>query len=87
MSLCLLTADDFMNRIEAIASKVPYMHCPGNHEIPYDFIHYRYRFSSPQVQWPIPKYQVSLLTQLLMTFDPLMLTTVPAALNYVNGVL
>ena len=48
-----------MNRIEAIASHVPYMHCPGNHEIKADFTHYRYKFSSPLTPWPIPLYKVS----------------------------
>jgi hypothetical protein len=31
-----------MERIEPIAAYVPYMTCPGNHEIAYNFSHYRY---------------------------------------------
>ncbi|XP_067932184.1 acid phosphatase type 7-like [Watersipora subatra] len=50
--------DKFLRRIEQIASRLPYMHCVGNHEIPYGFIHYRYRFSSPRVPWPIPRNQM-----------------------------
>jgi hypothetical protein len=39
--------DQFMERIEPIAAYVPYMTCPGNHEIAYNFSHYRNRFSMP----------------------------------------
>ena len=33
--------DDFSNKIQPIASKVPYMTCPGNHESPNNFLHYK----------------------------------------------
>ncbi|PIK46938.1 putative iron/zinc purple acid phosphatase-like protein isoform X2 [Apostichopus japonicus] len=47
--------DDFMNRIQYAASRLPYMTCVGNHEIAWDtFSHYRYRFSMPGVEWPTP---------------------------------
>ncbi|XP_063969933.1 acid phosphatase type 7-like [Lytechinus pictus] len=45
--------DDFMNRIQDIAAVLPYMTCPGNHEIAHDFVHYRYRFSMPRSDWPM----------------------------------
>ncbi|XP_033101535.1 acid phosphatase type 7-like isoform X2 [Anneissia japonica] len=46
--------DDFMNRIQSLATKVPYMTVVGNHEIAHNFNHYRYRFSMPNTDWPIP---------------------------------
>ncbi len=33
--------DDFMKQIEPIASVVPYMTCPGNHEHHYNFSNYK----------------------------------------------
>eukprot|EP00731_Ephydatia_muelleri_P027412 Em0019g285a len=39
--------DDFINAIERISSKVPYMVAPGNHEWLHNFSDYRYRFSMP----------------------------------------
>ena len=33
--------DVFMEQIEPIASVVPYMVCPGNHEHHYNFSHYK----------------------------------------------
>ncbi|XP_068706650.1 acid phosphatase type 7-like isoform X2 [Montipora foliosa] len=44
--------DAFMNRIQDMAARIPYMTCVGNHEIPFNFSHYRYRFSMPQLEWP-----------------------------------
>lgn len=32
------TWDDFFKQIEPIASRVPYMVCPGNHEYPYKYL-------------------------------------------------
>lgn len=47
--------DDFMNRIQYVASRLPYMTCVGNHEIAWDtFSHYRHRFSMPGTDWPMP---------------------------------
>jgi predicted MPP superfamily phosphohydrolase len=37
--------DAFMNSIQPIASALPYMTCPGNHEAAGNFSHYRNRFS------------------------------------------
>ncbi|XP_063384993.1 acid phosphatase type 7 isoform X3 [Cydia fagiglandana] len=39
--------DQFMRQIQPIASLVPYMTCPGNHEAAYNFSNYRARFSMP----------------------------------------
>lgn len=48
--------DIFMRQIEEIASHVPYMTAPGNHEIEpsEDFKQYGVRFSMPNTDWPIP---------------------------------
>ncbi|XP_045192870.2 acid phosphatase type 7-like [Mercenaria mercenaria] len=47
--------DVFMRQIEEMASHIPYMVSPGNHEIESDtFNQYRYRFSMPNTEWPIP---------------------------------
>ena len=42
--------DQFMNMIEPIASKVPYMTSPGNHEEGYNFTYYTMRFNMPGKQ-------------------------------------
>ncbi|KAJ7383152.1 hypothetical protein OS493_030304 [Desmophyllum pertusum] len=47
-----LNGDAFMNRIQDMAAWIPYMTCVGNHEIAFNFSHYRYRFSMPQLEWP-----------------------------------
>ncbi|XP_063538363.1 acid phosphatase type 7-like isoform X2 [Cydia strobilella] len=39
--------DQFMRQIQPIASLVPYMTCPGNHEASNNFSNYRARFSMP----------------------------------------
>lgn len=39
--------DEFMRQIESIAAYVPYMTCPGNHEMKYNFSNYRHRFVMP----------------------------------------
>jgi hypothetical protein len=39
--------DTWFRSIEPIASAIPYMVCPGNHEGMYDFLNYRSRFSMP----------------------------------------
>ena len=41
--------DDFFNKIEPIASRVPYMVAPGNHEFWYNFSSYKARFYMPGV--------------------------------------
>ncbi|KAL5021265.1 hypothetical protein ScPMuIL_000420 [Solemya velum] len=47
--------DQFMQRIQSMASKVPYLTSPGNHESDDDtFLQYRYRFSMPHTDYPIP---------------------------------
>ncbi|CAL1529697.1 unnamed protein product [Lymnaea stagnalis] len=47
--------DYFMQLIEPVAAYIPYMTCPGNHEIDYGrFSHYSHRFSMPDSEWPIP---------------------------------
>lgn len=39
--------DEFMRQIESVASIVPYMTCPGNHEQAHNFSHYKSRFNMP----------------------------------------
>ena len=39
-----------MEAIEPVASRVPYMTCPGNHESRHNFSQYRARFAMPQSQ-------------------------------------
>ncbi|BFZ07355.1 hypothetical protein BsWGS_10394 [Bradybaena similaris] len=39
--------DEFMRQIEPLASRLPYMTCPGNHEMAYNFSNYRNRFWMP----------------------------------------
>lgn len=40
--------DEFFRQVEPVASKMPYMVCPGNHEIEMKFFHnYVYRFNMP----------------------------------------
>ncbi|RUS69926.1 hypothetical protein EGW08_022310 [Elysia chlorotica] len=47
--------DYFMSIIEPAAAAIPYLTCPGNHEIDDDtFTHYRHRFATPDTEWPIP---------------------------------
>jgi len=38
--------DEFMSQVEPIASLIPYMTCPGNHENAYNFSNYRARFGN-----------------------------------------
>ena len=39
--------DDFMNKIQPIATRIPYMTTPGNHEFGYNFTAYKSRFFMP----------------------------------------
>lgn len=39
--------DEFMRQIEPIAANLPYMTCPGNHEMTNNFSNYRHRFVMP----------------------------------------
>jgi 3',5'-cyclic AMP phosphodiesterase CpdA len=41
--------DVFMNKVQSIASRIPYMVVPGNHEIWYNFSAYKHRFMMPGV--------------------------------------
>jgi hypothetical protein len=41
--------DDFFNKVEPIASRVPYMVSPGNHEFWFNFSSYKKRFTMPGV--------------------------------------
>jgi len=38
--------DEFMSQVEPIASMIPYMTCPGNHENAYNFSNYKARFGN-----------------------------------------
>jgi len=42
-----VNGDEFMNRIQPLATSVPYMTCIGNHETDHNATHYRYRFFMP----------------------------------------
>ncbi|XP_048735375.2 acid phosphatase type 7-like isoform X2 [Ostrea edulis] len=47
--------DTFLRLIEDFSARVQYMTAPGNHEMDGgSFSHYRYRFSTPGTEWPIP---------------------------------
>ena len=37
----------FLSQVKPIASHIPYMTVPGNHESNFNFIHYKSRFSMP----------------------------------------
>ncbi|XP_053406613.1 acid phosphatase type 7-like [Mercenaria mercenaria] len=39
--------DKFMNMIQPLSARLPYMTCPGNHENKYNFTHYKNRFTMP----------------------------------------
>ena len=41
--------DVFMNAIQFISAKIPYMTVPGNHERAYNFSHYKNRFYNPRL--------------------------------------
>ena len=42
--------DIFMNQIQPFAGRVPYMTCPGNHEVTNNFTHYTNRYVMPYEQ-------------------------------------
>lgn len=46
--------DMFLRQIEKVAARIPYMTAPGDHERYDEFLHYRYRFSMPNLPWPMP---------------------------------
>ncbi|XP_072023965.1 acid phosphatase type 7-like [Amphiura filiformis] len=45
-----MVGDEFMRQIETVAAYVPYMTCPGNHEIAYNFSNYKNRFTMPMYE-------------------------------------
>lgn len=60
--------DKFMNQIQPIAARIPYMTCPGNHETAYNFSNYKNRFSMPSddmfYSWNIgPAHIISISTE------------------------
>ncbi|XP_022082973.1 acid phosphatase type 7-like [Acanthaster planci] len=42
--------DEFMRQIESVAAYVPYMTAVGNHEVAYNFSHYKNRFTMPSYE-------------------------------------
>lgn len=51
--------DQFLNAIQDMAARVPYMTIPGDHELfPGSKDHYRFRFSTPNAGWPMPLNQL-----------------------------
>lgn len=46
--------DKFLRKIEKVAARKPYMTAPGDHERLSEFLHYRSRFSMPNLPWPMP---------------------------------
>lgn len=51
--------DKFLNAIQDMAARVPYMTIPGDHELfSGSRDHYRFRFSTPNSGWPMPMNQV-----------------------------
>lgn len=53
------TGDKFLNVIQPMAARVPYMTIPGDHELfQRSRDHYRFRFSTPNAGWPMPLNQV-----------------------------
>ena len=46
--------DQFLKTIEKVAARIPYMTAPGDRERFNHFIHYAYRFSMPNLPWPMP---------------------------------
>lgn len=47
--------DDYFNKIQPIASRIPYMVTPGNHEFWFNFTSYKHRFSMPGMFEPSDK--------------------------------
>lgn len=41
------TGDKFMNLMQPLTARLPYMTCPGNHEEAYNFTHYKSKFTMP----------------------------------------
>jgi hypothetical protein len=73
-----VNGDEFMNRIQPIATAVPYMTCIGNHEDGYNFTHYRARFFMPGdtenmwFSWNIgPVHWVAYSTEVFFNPSPL----------------
>lgn len=46
--------DTFLKTIEKVAARIPYMTAPGDRERFNNFLHYAYRFSMPNLPWPMP---------------------------------
>lgn len=46
--------DKFLDTVETVAARIPYMTVPGDHESAQQFLHYRYRFAMPNLPWPMP---------------------------------
>ena len=46
--------DKFLNSIQKVAARTPYMTAPGERERFNNFLHYSYRFSMGSLPWPMP---------------------------------
>ncbi|WAR25576.1 ACP7-like protein [Mya arenaria] len=46
--------DKFLRQIEKVSARIPYMTVPGDHETDHNYVHYRHRFSMPNLPWPMP---------------------------------
>lgn len=42
--------DLYLNMVQPLAASLPFMTCPGNHEVHYDFSHYRWGHM-PEPMW------------------------------------
>ncbi|KAH3819699.1 acid phosphatase type 7-like [Dreissena polymorpha] len=48
------TGDKFLQTVEKVAARIPYMTIPGDHERNHSYLHYTYRFAMPNLPWPMP---------------------------------
>jgi 3',5'-cyclic AMP phosphodiesterase CpdA len=89
-----LLGDEWMRAVEPMASRVPYMVCPGNHEADHygSFHNYMYRFRMPHwtdtqnlwFSWQLgPVYFVAVSTEAY--FFPAQMTSIPAQWQWLDA--